>query len=155
MNIKLLYIGKNKNSNIEKLIENYESKIKHFIKFKIHCLKNKNKSFQKSLIIKSDSELILKHINKEDIIILLDENGKVYNSFEFSNFIHKQMINGFKNITFVVGGAYGFNEEIRKFVKNKMALSKMTFSHDMARLFFVEQLYRALTIINNIPYHNK
>ena len=64
------------------------------------------------------------------------------------------MINGIKNITFVVGGAYGFNEEIRRFVKNKMALSKMTFSHDMARLFFVEQLYRSLTIINNIPYHN-
>ena len=154
MNIKLLYIGKNKSSNIETLIENYEKKIKHFINFEIQCLKNKKRSFDKSSIIKSDSELILKNLNKEDFIILLDEKGMEYNSLDFSNFINKQMINGIKNITFVVGGAYGFNEEIRRFVKNKMALSKMTFSHDMARLFFVEQLYRSLTIINNIPYHN-
>jgi 23S rRNA (pseudouridine1915-N3)-methyltransferase len=154
MNIKLLYIGKNKSSNIETLIENYEKKIKHFINFEIQCLKNKKRSFDKSSTIKSDSGLILKNLNKEDFIILLDEKGTEYNSLDFSNFINKQMINGFKNITFVVGGAYGFNEEIRGFVKNKMALSKMTFSHDMARLFFVEQLYRSLTIINNIPYHN-
>ncbi len=155
MNIKLLYIGRNKSNNIETLIVDYEKKIKHFINFKIHCLKNKNRLSQKSLIIKSDSETILKNIKKGDFIVLLDEGGKNYNSLEFSNFLQKNMINGIKNLTFVIGGAYGVNTELKDFAKNKIALSKMTFSHDMARLFFVEQLYRSLTIINNIPYHNK
>ena len=155
MNIKLLYIGKNKNNNIETLIENYEDKIKHFINFKIQCLKTKNKSSQKSSIIKFDSEIIFKNLKKEDIIILLDEKGKDFNSIEFSKFLEEHMISGVKNLTFVIGGAYGFSKELREFAKNKISLSKMTFSHDMARLFFVEQLYRSLTIINNIPYHNK
>ena len=155
MNIKLLYIGKNKNNNIETLIENYEDKIKHFINFKIQCLKTKNKSSQKLSIIKFDSEIIFKNLKKEDIIILLDEKGKDFNSIEFSKFLEKHMIRGVKNLTFVIGGAYGFSKELREFAKNKISLSKMTFSHDMARLFFVEQLYRSLTIINNIPYHNK
>ena len=155
MNIKLLYIGKNKNNNIETLIENYEDKIKHFINFKIQCLKTKNKSSQKLSIIKFDSEIIFKNLKKEDIIILLDEKGKEFNSIEFSKFLEEYMIRGVKNLTFVIGGAYGFSTELREFAKNKISLSKMTFSHDMARLFFVEQLYRSLTIINNIPYHNK
>ena len=155
MNIKLLYIGKNKNNNIETLIENYEDKIKHFINFKIQCLKTKNKSSEKSSIIKFDSEIIFKNLKKEDIIILLDEKGKDFNSIEFSKFLEEHMIRGVKNLTFVIGGAYGFSKELREFAKNKISLSKMTFSHDMARLFFVEQLYRSLTIINNIPYHNK
>ena len=155
MNIKLLYIGKNKNNNIETLIENYEDKIKHFINFKIQCLKTKNKSSQKSSIIKFDSEIIFKNLKKEDIIILLDEKGKDFNSMEFSKFLEERMIRGVKNLTFVIGGAYGFSKELREFAKNKISLSKMTFSHDMARLFFVEQLYRSLTIINNISYHNK
>ena len=155
MNIKLLYIGKNKNNNIETLIENYEDKIKHFINFKIQCLKTKNKSSQKSSIIKFDSEIIFKNLKKEGIVILLDEKGKDFNSIEFSKFLEEHMIRGVKNLTFVIGGAYGFSKELREFAKNKISLSKMTFSHDMARLFFVEQLYRSLTIINNIPYHNK
>ena len=155
MNIKLLYIGKNKNNNIETLIENYEDKIKHFINFKIQCLKTKNKSSQKSSIIKFDSEIIFKNLKKEDIIILLDEKGKDFNSIEFSKFLEEHMIRGVKNLTFVIGGAYGFSKDLREFAKNKISLSKMTFSHDMTRLFFVEQLYRSLTIINNIPYHNK
>ena len=155
MNIKLLYIGKNKNNNIETLIENYEDKIKHFVNFKIQCLKTKNKSSQKSSVIKFDSEIIFKNLKKEDIIILLDEKGKDFNSIEFSKFLEEHMIRGVKNLTFVIGGAYGFSKELREFAKNKISLSKMTFSHDMARLFFVEQLYRSLTIINNIPYHNK
>ena len=140
---------------IETLIENYEDKIKHFINFKIQCLKTKNKSSQKSSIIKFDSEIIFKNLKKEDIIILLDEKGKDFNSMEFSKFLEERMIRGVKNLTFVIGGAYGFSKELREFAKNKISLSKMTFSHDMARLFFVEQLYRSLTIINNIPYHNK
>ena len=127
MNIKLLYIGKNKNNNIETLIENYEDKIKHFINFKIQCLKTKNKSSQKSSIIKFDSEIIFKNLKKEDIIILLDEKGKDFNSMEFSKFLEERIIRGVKNLTFVIGGAYGFSKELREFAKNKISLSKMTF----------------------------
>ena len=98
MNIKLLYIGRNKSNNIETLIVDYEKKIKHFINFKIHCLKNKNRLSQKSLIIKSDSETILKNIKKGDFIVLLDEGGKNYNSLEFSNFLGNSMYGEIKFI---------------------------------------------------------
>ena len=118
MNIKLLYIGKNKSNNIETLIVDYEKKIKHFINFKIHCLKNKNRLSQKSLIIKSDSEIILKNIKKDEYVFLLDERGKNYNSLEFSNFLEGNMINGIKNLTFIIGGAYGVDNQLKDLAKN-------------------------------------
>ena len=155
MNIKLIYIGKNKSNNIELLVNDYEKKINHFVKFKIVCLKNKIQSSEKSIIIKSDSDLLLKHINKDEMIILLDEKGKQFSTNEFSKFVSKNIMNRTKNLTFVIGGAYGFSDEIKELFNLKISLSKMTFSHDMARLFFTEQLYRSLTIINNIPYHNE
>ena len=99
--------------------------------------------------------MVITSIKKGDYIVLLDERGKNYNSLEFSNFLQGNMINGIKNLTFIIGGAYGVDNQLKDLAKNKIALSNMTFSHDMARLFFVEQLYRSLTIINNIPYHNK
>jgi len=155
MNIKLIYIGKNKSNNIELLVNDYEKKINHFVKFKIVCLKNKIQSSEKSIIIKSDSDLLLKHINKDEMIILLDEKGKQFSTNEFSKFVSKNIMNRTKNLTFVIGGAYGFSDEIKELFNLKISLSKMTFSHDMARLFFTEQLYRSLTIINNISYHNE
>ena len=155
MNIKLIYISKNKSNNIELLVNNYEKKINHFIKFSTICLRNKNQYSEKSLIIKTDTELILKNINKNDYVILLDEKGKNYSSSEFAELISNKMMNRTKNLTFIIGGAYGFSSEFKKKFKLKIALSKLTFSHDMARLFFSEQLYRSLTIINKIPYHNQ
>ena len=147
MNIKLIYISKNKSNNIELLVEDYEKKINHFISYSSIGLKNKNQ--------KSESNLILKNIKNNDLVILLDEKGKEFSSKDFSKFISDKMINRTKNIVFIIGGAYGFSSEFKKKFKLKIALSKLTFSHDMARLFFSEQLYRSLTIINNIPYHNK
>ena len=147
MNIKLIYISKNKSNNIEFLVEDYEKKINHFISYSSIGLKNKNP--------KSESNLILKNIKSNDLVILLDEKGKEFSTKDFSKFISDKMMNRTKNIVFIIGGAYGFSSEFKKKFKLKIALSKLTFSHDMARLFFSEQLYRSLTIINNIPYHNQ
>ena len=155
MNIKLIYISKNKSNNIEFLVEDYEKKINHFISYSSIGLKNKNQKSEKKLIQKSESNLILKNIKNNDLVILLDEKGKEFSTKGFSKFISDKMINRTKNIVFIIGGAYGFSSEFKKKFKLKIALSKLTFSHDMARLFFSEQLYRSLTIINNIPYHNQ
>ena len=147
MNIKLIYISKNKSNNIEFLVEDYEKKINHFISYSSLGIKNKNQ--------KSESNLILKNIKNNDLVILLDEKGKEFSTRDFSKFISDKMMNRTKNIVFIIGGAYGFSSEFKRKFKLKIALSKLTFSHDMARLFFSEQLYRSLTIINNIPYHNQ
>ena len=155
MNIKLIYISKNKSKNIEFLVEDYEKKINHFISYSSLGLKNKNQKSEKKLIQKSESNLILKNIKNNDLVILLDEKGKEFSTKDFSKFISDKMMNRTKNIVFIIGGAYGFSSEFKKKFKLKIALSKLTFSHDMARLFFSEQLYRSLTIINNIPYHNQ
>ena len=155
MNIKLIYISKNKSNNIEFLVEDYEKKINHFISYSSLGLKNKNQKSEKKLIQKSESNLILKNIKNNDLVILLDEKGKEFSTKDFSKFISNKMMNRTKNIVFIIGGAYGFSSEFKKKFKLKIALSKLTFSHDMARLFFSEQLYRSLTIINNIPYHNQ
>ena len=155
MNIKLIYISKNKSNNIEFLVEDYEKKINHFISYSSIGLKNKNKKSEKKLIQKSESNLILKNIKNNDLVILLDEKGKEFSTKDFSKFISDKMMKRTKNIVFIIGGAYGFSSEFKKKFKLKIALSKLTFSHDMARLFFSEQLYRSLTIINNIPYHNQ
>tara|TARA_B100000963_G_scaffold305917_1_gene280324 strand:- start:499 stop:966 length:468 start_codon:yes stop_codon:yes gene_type:complete len=155
MNIKLIYISKNKSNNIESLVNNYEKKINHFINYQSIGLKNKNQFSEKKLIQKSDSDLILKNISADDMVILLDENGKEYSTNEFSKFISNRIMDRTKNLIFIIGGAYGFSNELKELFKMKISLSKLTFSHDMARLFFCEQLYRALTIVNNIPYHNE
>jgi len=155
MNIKLIYISKNKSNNIEFLVEDYEKKINHFISYSSLGLKNKNQKSEKKLIQKSESNLILKNIKNNDLVILLDEKGKEFSTKDFSKFLSDKMMNRTKNIVFIIGGAYGFSSEFKKKFKLKIALSKLTFSHDMARLFFSEQLYRSLTIINNIPYHNQ
>tara|TARA_Y100001960_G_scaffold268181_1_gene292900 strand:- start:162 stop:629 length:468 start_codon:yes stop_codon:yes gene_type:complete len=155
MNIKLIYISKNKSNNIESLVNNYEKKINHFINYQSIGLKNKNQFSEKKLIQKSDSDLILKNINTDDMVILIDENGKEYSTSEFSKFISNRIMDRTKNLIFIIGGAYGFSNELKELFKMKISLSKLTFSHDMARLFFCEQLYRALTIVNNIPYHNE
>ena len=155
MNIKLIYISNNKSNNIELLVEDYEKKINHFISYSSIGLKNKNHKTEKKLIQKSESVLILKNIKSNDLVILLDEKGKEFSTLDFSKFISNKMMNRTKNIVFIIGGAYGFSTEFKEKFELKIALSKFTFSHDLARLVFSEQLYRSLTIINNIPYHNQ
>jgi 23S rRNA (pseudouridine1915-N3)-methyltransferase len=156
MKITLILNGKTDDDYIVKGFAIYEQRLKHYISFEtivIPALKN-TKALSLEQQKQKEGELIFKNIQLPDKLILLDENGKEYNSVSFSEFIQQQMNSGIKNIVFVVGGPYGFSDEIYKRANGKISLSKMTFSHQMVRLFFVEQLYRAMTILKNEPYHH-
>jgi 23S rRNA (pseudouridine1915-N3)-methyltransferase len=102
----------------------------------------------------AEGKELLKKIEKSDAVILLDENGKLYNSIQFSAFLQKKMNSGLKKIVFVIGGPYGFSDDLYNRCNEKVSLSPMTFSHQMVRLFFTEQLYRSFTILRNEPYHH-
>jgi 23S rRNA (pseudouridine1915-N3)-methyltransferase len=156
MKITLILNGKTEDDYILKGFAVYEQRLKHYLSFEcivIPALKN-TKALSIEQQKQKEGELILKNIQNSDRLILLDENGKEYNSVGFSEFVQQQMNSGIKNVVFVVGGPYGFSDEVHKRANGKIALSKMTFSHQMVRLFFIEQLYRAMTILKNEPYHH-
>lgn len=157
MTIKLLAIGKTDSKELQKLISMYEQRLGHYVKFELEIIpdlkKTKNLSAEQQKI--KEGELIFKSLANTDILVLLDENGKQYSSLEFSSYLQKKMNSGLKQLVFLIGGPYGFSEEIYKKASGKISLSKMTFSHQMVRLFFVEQLYRAFTILRNEPYHHQ
>ena len=157
MTIKLLAIGKTDSKELQKLISMYEQRLGHYVKFELEIIpdlkKTKNLSAEQQKI--KEGELIFKSLVNTDMLVLLDENGKQYSSLEFSIYLQKKMNSGLKQLVFLIGGPYGFSEEIYKKASGKISLSKMTFSHQMVRLFFVEQLYRAFTILRNEPYHHQ
>ena len=156
MKIKLLAIGKTDDKNLQVLISTYEKRLKHYIKFEIEIIpdvKNAKNLSQKEQKEK-EGELILKKISPFDQLILLDENGKEFSSMDFSKFLQKRMNSGIKQMVLVIGGPYGFSEKVYQKAAGKISLSKMTFSHQMIRLFVVEQIYRAFTILKNEPYHH-
>ncbi len=157
MKIKLLAIGKTDDKNLQTLIENYQKRLKHYINFQIDLIpdikniKNLSKQQQKE----KEGELILKKLSPSDKLVLLDEKGKEFKSLEFAVFMQKKMNSGIKQLVLVIGGPYGFSEAVYKKSQGKISLSKMTFSHQMIRLFVVEQIYRAFTILKNEPYHHE
>ena len=157
MKIKLLTIGKTDVKNLQTLIETYQNRLKHYIKFELEIIpdiknvKNLSKSQQKE----KEGELLLKKLAPTDVLILLDEKGKEFRSIEFSKYLQKKMNAGIKQLVFVIGGPYGFSENVYKKSSGKISFSKMTFSHQMIRLFVVEQIYRAFTILKNEPYHHE
>lgn len=156
MKITLLLSGKTEDDYIQKGFSVYEKRLAHYINVEcmvLPALKN-TKSLSVDQQKEKEGELILKSLNTSDRLILLDEKGKEYSSVQFSDFIQKQMSSGVKNVVFVVGGPYGFSDEVYQRANAKVSLSKMTFSHQMVRLFFIEQLYRAMTILKNEPYHH-
>jgi 23S rRNA (pseudouridine1915-N3)-methyltransferase len=157
MKISLILNGKTEDKYLIEGCSNYEKRLKHYTTFEtivIPALKN-TKALSVEQQKEKEGELLLKLITNSDVLILLDENGKEYDSVGFSEVIQKQMNSGIKNLIFVVGGPYGFSDAIYKRANGKISLSKMTFSHQMVRLFFVEQLYRAFTILKNEPYHHQ
>ena len=157
MKIKLLTIGKTDNAAIAQLIKTYEARLKHYIQFSIEIipdLKN-TKNFSEEIQKEKEGDLILSKISTTDRMVLLDENGTSFDSIEFSKFLQKQMNSGIKQLVFVIGGPYGFSEKIYKKSQDKISLSKMTFSHQMVRLFAIEQIYRGFTILKNEPYHHQ
>jgi len=157
MKIKLITIGKTDNKNLQTLIEEYSKRLGFYVSFDFEIIsdiknvKNMSEAQQKQ----AEGNEILKRLIKSDTLILLDENGKAYSSVLFSQFLQKKMNSGLKTLVFVIGGPYGFSDEIYKRANGKVSLSSMTFSHQMVRLFFIEQLYRGFTILRNEPYHHK
>lgn len=156
MKITLIAVGKTEDKYLIEGIEKYLNRLKHYINFNLLIIpdvkntKNLTEAQQKS----KEAETILKQLNNTDVIVLMDEKGKKYSSVLFANYLNKQMIGSVQNLVFIIGGPYGFDESIYKRANASISLSDMTFSHQMVRLFFVEQLYRAFTILKNEPYHH-
>jgi 23S rRNA (pseudouridine1915-N3)-methyltransferase len=157
MDIKILSIGKTDNGIIKALVDDYSKRLSVYIKFNFEIINDiKNaKNLTEMQQKEKEGELILSKLKPSELLILLDENGEDFSSIGFSDFIQKKMNSGIKTLVFVIGGPYGFSEAVYKKANGKIALSRMTFSHQMVRLFFVEQLYRAFTILNNEPYHHQ
>ena len=157
MTIKLLAIGKTDQKALQALIEEYQKRLGFYIKFEFEIIPDikNSKNLTEDQQKQKEGEHILNKLSPTDILILLDENGKQMDSVSFSNYLQKHMNSGIKQLVFVIGGPYGFSEEIYNKAAGKLSLSKMTFSHQMVRLFVIEQLYRAFTILRNEPYHHK
>lgn len=154
MEIKLIVVGKTKSYELVRLINEYVKRINFYKKFKIIVVNSlKSKKNSEKEIKKIEGENVLKRVKKNELIFLLDENGKSFNSRKFADFLSNKFKTN-KSIVFVVGGAHGFSNEIKQRSNEIISLSEMTFSHQIIRLFFTEQVYRALTILNNHPYHN-
>ena len=155
MEIQLLFVGKTKKKYLLDELEAYKLKILRFIKFSFVCVGDtKTKKTNLKQLKEKEYLQILKKINPNDIVIILDEKGKMLNSIDFASEIKSYINTGKKRILFIIGGAYGLSKKFYDDFPIRIALSRMTFSHQMIRLFFCEQLYRAFTIINNHPYHN-
>ena len=156
MKILFLVIGKTDETYLDTGINKFIKRIEHYIPFEMKIIpdiKNR-KTLSEEQQKKAEGDLILSQLTPSDDLILLDENGKTFSSVIFSQWVEKQMNIGSKRIIFVVGGPYGFSKDVYAKAKFKISLSEMTFSHQMIRLIFVEQLYRAFTIIKGEPYHH-
>jgi 23S rRNA (pseudouridine1915-N3)-methyltransferase len=157
MHIKLITIGNTDNKNLQTLIADYSKRLGFYIRFEFDVIPDLKKAKHLSETQQKDKEgeLILVKVQNSDVVILLDENGKQMDSIAFSNYLQKHLNSGIKNLIFVIGGPYGFSEAVYARANGKLGLSKMTFSHQMVRLFFIEQLYRGFTILKNEPYHHR
>ena len=157
MRIALLTVGKTDKDWVKQGMDIYVSRLKHYIPFsiiEIPELKNVS-ALSKEQIKTKEGELILKNIKPADNLVLLDERGKEYSSVEFAKVLQDKINYEGKDIVFVIGGAYGFSEDVYRRANSRMSLSRMTFSHQMVRAIFAEQLYRAFTIIKGEPYHHE
>jgi len=157
MTIKILAIGKTDNTQLQTLIDDYQKRLGFYVKFEFEIIPDlkKAKHLSESQQKQKEGDLILNKINSSDVMVLLDENGKQFDSVSFSNYLQKHMNSGIKRLVFVIGGPYGFSSEVYQKANGKLSLSKMTFSHQMIRLFVIEQLYRGFTILRNEPYHHR
>ncbi len=157
MTIKLITIGKTDNKQLTFLIDNYIKRLNFYIKFIFEVIPDlkKTKNLSEDEQKQKEGQLILSKLKASDTLILLDECGKQLNSLDFSVYLQKHMNSGIKQLVFVIGGPYGFSNAVYEKANGKLSLSKMTFSHQMIRLFFIEQLYRGFTILKNEPYHHR
>lgn len=157
MKIILLSVGKTDDPLFSQILEEYKKRINFYTGFEMQTIpdiknaKNISEKEQK----KQEGEKLLKWLQPSDQVVLLDDKGKQYSSPEFAAYLEKKTFSGAKRVVFVIGGPYGFSEEMRKRGNESVSLSRMTFTHQMVRLVFAEQLYRAMTILQNEPYHHE
>lgn len=157
MKIKLIVIGKTDKRYLQDGLTIFNKRVIHYIPYEFQVLPDikNSKNLSESLQKEKEGELLLTQLNPGDELILLDERGSEFSSPEFARFLEKKMLGGTKTLVFVIGGPYGFSQKIYDAAKSKISLSKMTFSHQLIRLIFAEQLYRALTILKGEPYHHE
>ncbi len=157
MQISLWCVGKTSFDFVQEGLDEFEKRINHFVPFELKVIKNVSgsRNMSPAVIKRKEGELIAKDLKSEDYLILLDEKGAAMSSLKFADFIENKTRIGLKKIVFLIGGAYGFSPEIYAKAKKSISLSSMTFSHQLIRLIFAEQLYRACTINKGIPYHNE
>lgn len=157
MKIELAVIGKTSIGYLKQGIDEYVKRLKHYVPFEIKYIDDiKNtKNISEDQQKRTEGAKILSLLDKSDFVVLLDEHGKEYTSMQYSSYIQKRMLSGAKKVVFVIGGPYGFSQEVYDRANDKISFSKMTFNHEMIRLIFTEQLYRAYTIINHEPYHHE
>jgi len=155
--ILVLAIGKTDEQWVQEALLKYSKRLKYYLSFEFEVIPDLKNTKNLSEMQQKEKEgaLILKKLNPTDKVFLLDEKGKEYRSVEFAKHLQQQMNSGVKRLVFIIGGPYGFSPELYAKEQRKLALSKMTFSHQMIRPFFVEQLYRAITILKNEPYHHE
>ncbi|MDY5315936.1 MAG: 23S rRNA (pseudouridine(1915)-N(3))-methyltransferase RlmH, partial [Sodaliphilus sp.] len=153
MKIELAVIGKTSIGYLKQGIDEYIKRLKHYVPFEIKYIDDiKNtKNISEDQQKRTEGAKILSLLDKSDFVVLLDEHGKEYTSMQYSSYIQKRMLSGAKKVVFVIGGPYGFSQEVYDRANDKISFSKMTFNHEMIRLIFTEQLYRAYTIINHEP----
>lgn len=153
----LIVVGKTTDKRFEAIVNEYVERICHYIPFAVEVipeLKN-TKGLSQDEQKQREGELILKSLQAGDYVVLLDEHGSERSSMDFAAWMQKKMSAGLKRLVFIVGGPYGFSNDIHKRGNEEVSLSKMTLSHQMVRMFFVEQIYRAMTILNGEPYHHE
>ena len=157
MHVTLLCIGKTGKSFLEEGEKEYLKRLAHYISFELKILPDvkQAKNLSEEQIKQKEAEMFLEKIQSGDSVFLLDENGKELSSVAFSQFLQEQFNRGGKHIYFLVGGPYGFHTSLYARAQGKISLSKMTFSHQMIRMFFIEQMYRAMTILKGEPYHHR
>lgn len=157
MNIDLIAIGKTDSPEITRIMEDYSRRINFYVKFSTVFLADvkSSKKLPPGKQKQMEGEQILKQLSPGDYVVLLDENGQEMRSVEFASWLGKRMLSGVKRVCFIIGGPYGFSEEVYHRANDKVSMSKMTFSHQIIRAIFSEQLYRAFTILANEPYHHE
>ena len=156
MRITLLVVGKTTDPRLQSLIEDYQQRLKHYIPFEFVVLPDiKNaKTLSQEQLKSAEGQAILSFLTPAMDVLLLDEHGREFRSIEYANFLQKKMGSG-RDLTLVIGGAYGFSKEVYNRANGKISLSQMTFSHQMIRLMAIEQIYRAMTILRGEPYHHE
>ncbi len=157
MKVALYCIGNTAFDYIKEGTAIYEKRLKHFLPFEYEILPDvkKAKSLSEEQLKEKEGEILLNKIDKGDFLILLDEQGKSYSSLKFSKYLEKQLQMSHKRLVFAIGGAYGFSEAVYQRANTKWSLSPLTFSHQMVRLFVIEQLYRGMSILRGLPYHHE